>query len=233
MADCNTRARGRALGRALSLGGLLGLPCAVLACASSEELAPLVDGGGGPEFDAMNDVGASPEQPDQSVDTGLTSTADNFVEPDAGTSDGGDDGAESSTTGDDAGDAGADGAADAGQDAPVESGIDANVETGSDAGVESGADAGRDTGADAGADARLDTGSDAPAEAADQRPPCATAYNSVDCDGYALGMVISSGGHNWFCSDGNCANCGVVSTCAPGKTGCPWGTVWTDQGPCR
>jgi hypothetical protein len=31
----------------------------------------------------------------------------------------------------------------------------------------------------------------------------------------------------------NCKNCATFASCAPGATGCPWGTVWTDAGSCH
>jgi chitinase len=62
---------------------------------------------------------------------------------------------------------------------------------------------------------------------------CATAYSQGNCNTYVSGTQVSSGGHNWTCSNGNCANCAGYTTCAPGGTGCPWGTVWTDNGTCN
>jgi hypothetical protein len=44
---------------------------------------------------------------------------------------------------------------------------------------------------------------------------------------------VSTGGHNWTCSNGNCANCAGYTSCAPGGSGCPWGAVWTDNGACN
>jgi peptidoglycan/xylan/chitin deacetylase (PgdA/CDA1 family) len=64
-------------------------------------------------------------------------------------------------------------------------------------------------------------------------PPCATAYAQGDCLSYFDGIKVSSGGHNWTCSNGNCRNCATHTSCAPGGTGCPWGVVWTDNGVCR
>jgi hypothetical protein len=61
---------------------------------------------------------------------------------------------------------------------------------------------------------------------------CASAYSQSNCLSYAQGTVVSSGGHNWTCSNGNCANCSGYSSCAPGGSGCPWGAVWTDDGAC-
>jgi hypothetical protein len=63
--------------------------------------------------------------------------------------------------------------------------------------------------------------------------PCVSAYAQSSCVGYTPGTRVSSGGHNWTCSNGNCANCAGHTGCAPGGTGCPWGTVWTDDGACR
>jgi hypothetical protein len=62
---------------------------------------------------------------------------------------------------------------------------------------------------------------------------CATPYAQANCLSYVQGTRVSSGGHNWTCSNGNCANCASFSSCAPGGTGCPWGVVWTDDGACH
>jgi hypothetical protein len=62
---------------------------------------------------------------------------------------------------------------------------------------------------------------------------CAAAYAQSNCPAYYQGITVSSGGHNWLCSNGNCANCGGYASCAPGGSGCPWGVVWTDQGACH
>jgi hypothetical protein len=64
-------------------------------------------------------------------------------------------------------------------------------------------------------------------------PACATAYSQGNCLSYALGAVISSGGHNWLCANNNCRDCSSYASCGPGATGCPWGVVWTDQGTCQ
>jgi hypothetical protein len=63
-------------------------------------------------------------------------------------------------------------------------------------------------------------------------PACVTPYAQGNCLNYLQGTHVSSGGHNWTCSNGNCANCDTHPECAPGGTGCPWGVVWTDDGPC-
>jgi hypothetical protein len=65
-------------------------------------------------------------------------------------------------------------------------------------------------------------------------PPlgCQTAYSQSACLSYVQGTIVSSNGTNWECTNGNCANCATYSTCAPGATGCPWGTVWTARGTC-
>jgi hypothetical protein len=101
---------------------------------------------------------------------------------------------------------------------------------GHDAGPEGGADAGHEAGADTGADAGHDAGADAPA---DELPACSAAYSQSGCFGYVLGTKVSSAGHNWLCSNGNCSNCSGTASCAPGASGCPWGVVWTDEGACR
>jgi hypothetical protein len=59
---------------------------------------------------------------------------------------------------------------------------------------------------------------------------CSASYSQPACSSYGLGTVVSSGGHNWECTDGNCVNCASFSSCAPGASGCPWGAVWTDRG---
>jgi hypothetical protein len=64
-------------------------------------------------------------------------------------------------------------------------------------------------------------------------PLCSPAYAQSDCLTYTSGTKVSSGGHNWTCSNGNCANCATFTSCAPGGTGCPWGVVWTDNGACH
>jgi hypothetical protein len=61
---------------------------------------------------------------------------------------------------------------------------------------------------------------------------CFTPYANSNCLTYVLGTQVSSGGHNWKCSNGDCANCATFPTCVPGASGCPWGVVWTDLGPC-
>jgi hypothetical protein len=46
--------------------------------------------------------------------------------------------------------------------------------------------------------------------------------------------MVSKDGHNWTCTNGNCANCAVDARCAPGGSGCPWGdSNWTDGGTCK
>jgi hypothetical protein len=62
---------------------------------------------------------------------------------------------------------------------------------------------------------------------------CLTPYSQSKCLTYVSGTKVSAGGHNWTCSNGNCANCASFTSCAPGGTGCPWGTVWTDNGACH
>src|SRR5207237_618063 len=53
---------------------------------------------------------------------------------------------------------------------------------------------------------------------------CSMAYAQSSCAAYLTGTVVSNGGKNWTCANGNCAQCANTSTCAPGQTGCPWGT---------
>jgi uncharacterized protein YjbI with pentapeptide repeats len=62
---------------------------------------------------------------------------------------------------------------------------------------------------------------------------CGAAYAQSACATYVAGTVVKYNNHNWTCSNGNCANCGGTPSCAPGATGCPWGTVWTDSGACQ
>jgi hypothetical protein len=62
---------------------------------------------------------------------------------------------------------------------------------------------------------------------------CSPAYAQGNCLSYLQGTKVSSGGHNWTCSNGNCANCAGYASCAPGGSGCPWGVVWTDNGACN
>jgi subtilisin family serine protease len=64
-------------------------------------------------------------------------------------------------------------------------------------------------------------------------PACAAAYAQGNCLAYAVGTQVSSAGHNWTCSNGNCANCASFASCAPGGSGCPWGVVWADNGACH
>jgi hypothetical protein len=63
--------------------------------------------------------------------------------------------------------------------------------------------------------------------------PCEPAYSQGNCLAFAQGQHVSSGGHNYTCANANCRNCATVSSCEPGGTGCPWGNVWTDDGPCH
>jgi hypothetical protein len=62
---------------------------------------------------------------------------------------------------------------------------------------------------------------------------CATAYSQGSCSSYVQGTKISYNGHNFTCSNGNCAQCSIYPTCVPGASGCPWGAVWTDGGACN
>jgi len=62
---------------------------------------------------------------------------------------------------------------------------------------------------------------------------CYAAYSQGNCLTYVLNTHVSTGGHNWTCSNGNCMNCAGYSSCAPGGSGCPWGVVWTDNGACQ
>jgi len=62
---------------------------------------------------------------------------------------------------------------------------------------------------------------------------CSAAYAQSNCLSYVQGTQVSRDGHNWLCTNGNCANCSWVESCTPGGTGCPWGLVWTDTGSCE
>ncbi len=62
---------------------------------------------------------------------------------------------------------------------------------------------------------------------------CFAPYAQSNCLTYVAGMKVSANGHNWTCSNGNCANCAGFASCAPGGSGCPWGVVWSDNGACQ
>jgi hypothetical protein len=62
---------------------------------------------------------------------------------------------------------------------------------------------------------------------------CYAPYAQANCFAYQVGSQVSRNGHNWTCSTQNCMNCAASATCAPGATGCPWGTVWQDNGLCH
>jgi hypothetical protein len=62
---------------------------------------------------------------------------------------------------------------------------------------------------------------------------CYQKYAQSSCLTYLLGSTISSGGHNWQCTNGNCSHCADYESCEPSDTGCPWGTVWSDLGKCH
>ena len=65
---------------------------------------------------------------------------------------------------------------------------------------------------------------------------CFTPYAQSSCLSYTAGKQVSSGGRNWTCANANCSQCAVATyqtACAPGGTGCPWGVVWQDNGPCH
>ncbi len=62
---------------------------------------------------------------------------------------------------------------------------------------------------------------------------CWTPFASGNCSSYRRGAKVSAMGHNWTCAKRACRECASYSTCAPGATGCPWGTVWTDGGACQ
>jgi hypothetical protein len=62
---------------------------------------------------------------------------------------------------------------------------------------------------------------------------CVPAYSQSSCYGYVQNTRVSTSGHNYTCTNGNCAQCSAYPSCAPGATGCPWGTVWRDDGACQ
>jgi hypothetical protein len=62
---------------------------------------------------------------------------------------------------------------------------------------------------------------------------CRTAWARPNCLTYVQGIFVSRNGHNWECTNGNCANCATFPSCEPGASGCPWGVVWTDRGVCQ
>jgi hypothetical protein len=62
---------------------------------------------------------------------------------------------------------------------------------------------------------------------------CAAAFAKSSCLAYTTGTKVSRNGRNWTCANGNCMNCATYTSCEPGGSGCPWGTVWTDSGACN
>jgi hypothetical protein len=62
---------------------------------------------------------------------------------------------------------------------------------------------------------------------------CAIPYDQDNCLSFVANTRVSQAGRNWTCVDRNCANCATFVSCAPAATGCPWGVVWTDEGPCN
>jgi len=89
---------------------------------------------------------------------------------------------------------------------------------------------------DGGADGQAPAADDA--AAAEGGGGCASFYMTSSCPTYQRGTTVerrlSGGGarHNWLCVDDNCRNCGSDDRCAPARSGCPWGMVWADEGPC-
>ena len=229
----------RALRRMLAAAALLALPVTAYGCASGGDGGGATDDGGGLGPDGASGPDAKPDHTVSEGGTADVGTRDTSSGGDTGpvpandaSDDGGsdaEDGAGEGGTSDATVDAaGVDsGGADAGVDAHAEAGPDAGVDAGHDAGVDAAADTGVDSGPpDTGAP---DAGVDAPV-----LPACAAAYAMGDCTSYAMGTIVSNNGHNWLCSNGNCANCGVpTSMCAPGESGCAWGVVWTDEGACH
>jgi len=62
---------------------------------------------------------------------------------------------------------------------------------------------------------------------------CSRAYNRSDCRSYDRGDRVSAGGRNWTCANRDCDQCDDNSNCAPGVSGCRYGAVWQDNGPCH
>jgi hypothetical protein len=110
--------------------------------------------------------------------------------------------------------------------------LDASTVRDGPAPFDSAMDAGRITDADSGTGPGIEGGQDGGDDAAEELPPCAAAYAVANCLAYIIGAEVSMNSRNWICS-GACANCSTNSRCAPGRTGCPWGVVWTDDGACH
>jgi len=62
---------------------------------------------------------------------------------------------------------------------------------------------------------------------------CWTPYARSSCNSYRTGSKVSAAGHNFICASRACRYCSWFTSCAPGAIGCPWGSVWTDEGACR
>ena len=223
-----SRGCGTPVGRVLAVGATLLLPLVVVACATGTDIAWSNDSGSDHERDtddASTDEGGSDAQGTRDAARD-SSVRDATIDRDGPGSEV---------------DAGPDATADAGQDGHADTGTDA-ADAALDAARDSGLDAGHDAGPEAGLDANVDAAgdgavadapADGPLDAPDELPLCYPAYRMMDCSGYLKGTRVSSTGHNWLCANGACANCSSFSQCAPGGANCPWGAVWTDEGPCR
>jgi hypothetical protein len=62
---------------------------------------------------------------------------------------------------------------------------------------------------------------------------CYRSYSQSDCRGYNRGDRVSRNGRNWTCAAWECEKCDSNSNCAPGGSGCSYGAVWQDNGPCN
>jgi hypothetical protein len=62
---------------------------------------------------------------------------------------------------------------------------------------------------------------------------CYRSYSQSDCRGYDRGDRVSRNGRNWTCAAWECEKCENNSNCAPGASGCSYGAVWQDNGPCQ
>jgi hypothetical protein len=93
-----------------------------------------------------------------------------------------------------------------------------------EAGPEDVGEAGRNAWGDGAADATRD---------AHPLPDCSVPYGRSRCVSLIPGDRVSKGAHNWRCSVLDCMNCAGTASCEPGASGCPWGVVWKDEGPCQ
>ena len=95
---------------------------------------------------------------------------------------------------------------------------------GEEAEPEDGGEAGKNAWVDGAADATRD---------AHPLSACSAPYRRSRCVSLTPGDRVSKGAHNWRCSALDCKNCAGNASCEPDASGCPWGVVWTDEGPCQ